>query len=109
MTYFCDTDSRAPKELTPGVRTRTFWADRMLVSILEFAPHAVVPSHRHAEEQVGVVLEGELYMTIAGETGLMKAGESYVIPAEIEHGGRTADRPARVFDAFSPVRADYRY
>lgn len=106
--YFCDTN-RSTKEVSPGVRTRTYWADRMLVSILEFSPNSVVPNHAHPHEQVGIILEGELYMTIAGETRLMKAGESYVIPGGIEHGGRAGDSPAKVFDAFSPVRDEYKY
>jgi quercetin dioxygenase-like cupin family protein len=54
------------------------------------------------------VLEGELYMTIAGETRLMKAGEAYVIPGNVEHGGKTGDIPAKVFDAFSPIREEYK-
>lgn len=107
--HFCNLKNRLPKELSPGVRIRTFWADRMLVSILEFAPNSIVPNHKHPHEQVGVVLDGELYMTIAGETRLMKAGEAYVIPSNVEHGGKTGDKPARVFDAFSPVREEYKY
>ncbi|MBI1744934.1 cupin domain-containing protein [Candidatus Acetothermia bacterium] len=107
--YFCDMNNRLSKELSQGVRTRTFWADRMLISVLEFASHSIVPNHKHPHEQVGVILEGELYMTIAGETRLMKAGEAYVIPGNVEHGGKTGDKPARVFDTFSPVREEYKY
>lgn len=107
--YFCDLRDRPPKELMPGVRTRTFWADRMLISVVEFEPHSTVPNHKHPHEQVGVVIEGELYMTIAGETRLMKAGEAYVIPGNVEHAGRTGEKTAKVFDSFSPVRDDYKY
>jgi quercetin dioxygenase-like cupin family protein len=107
--YFCDSGERAPKELSPGVCTRTFWQDNMLVSLLEFSPNSVIPDHRHPQEQVGVVLEGELYMTIGGETRLLKPGEAYVIPGNVEHGGKTGEKPARVFDAFSPVRDEYKF
>jgi quercetin dioxygenase-like cupin family protein len=107
--YFCDAGKRPPKELSAGVCTRTFWAEKMLVSLLEFSPHSIIPNHKHAHEQVGIVVEGELYMTIGGETRLMKAGEAYVIPGNVEHGGKTGDTPARVFDAFAPVRDEYKY
>jgi quercetin dioxygenase-like cupin family protein len=81
----------------------------MLVSLLEFSANAIVPLHTHAEEQVGIVLEGELYMTIGGETRLMKPGQAYIIPSNVEHGGRAGEKPVKVFDAFSPVRKEYRY
>jgi quercetin dioxygenase-like cupin family protein len=106
---FCDLEPRAAKRLFEGVQTRTFWGERMLVSLLEFAPNSHVPDHTHPHEQVGIVVEGELYMTIAGVTRLMKAGESYVIPGNVPHSGRTGNKWAKVFDAFSPVRAEYQY
>src|SRR5579863_767662 len=104
--YFSDVANRFSKGLAPGVCTRTFWTNNMLVSLLYFSPNSVVPLHSHPEEQVGIVLEGELYMTIGGETRLMKAGELYVIPADVEHGGKTADHSAKVCDVFSPVRKE---
>ena len=107
--YFCNAGTRPSKELSPGVCTRTFWGDKMLVSLLEFSPNSVVPMHTHPQEQVGVVIEGELYMTIGAETRLMKAGESYVIPGDVEHGGKTGEKPAKVVDVFSPVRDEYKY
>jgi quercetin dioxygenase-like cupin family protein len=107
--YFAELSERSPKEVSPGVQTRTFWADRMLVSVIEFAPHSVVPNHTHPHEQVGLVMEGELYMTIGGKTRLMKSGEVYLIPGNVEHGGRTEEKPAKVFDVFSPVRDEYKY
>lgn len=106
--YFSNVANRPFKELTPGVCTRTFWANSMLVSLLD-SPNSVVPPHSHPEEQVGIVLEGELYMTIGGETRLMKAGELYVIPGDVEHGGKTTGNPAKVCDVFSPIRKEYQY
>lgn len=107
--YFSNVANRPFKELTPGVCTRTFWANNILVSLLDFSPNSVVPMHSHPEEQVGIVLEGELYMTIGGETRLMKAGELYVIPGDVEHGGKTTDNLAKVCDVFSPIRKEYQY
>jgi quercetin dioxygenase-like cupin family protein len=107
--YFSNVANRPFKELTPGVRTRTFWSNNVLVSLLDFSPNSVVPLHSHREEQVGIVLEGELYMTIGSETRLMKAGELYVIPGDVEHGGKTTDNPAKVCDVFSPIRKEYQY
>ena len=108
MPFYNPTD-RDPKELFPGILTRTFWGENVLLSLLELAPHGDVPLHSHPHEQVGIVLEGELELTIDGETRLLGAGEIFVIPGNVEHSARTHDKPARALDVFSPVREEYKY
>ena len=44
----------------------------------------VVPEHRHGA-QWGLVLAGEMDLTISGETRTYRAGESHYIPAGIAH------------------------
>ena len=68
---------------------------------------AVVPSHSHPHEQVGYVVEGELEMTVAGETHRLQAGDSYLAPANVEHSARAAQRTV-VIDAFAPPREEYK-
>ena len=109
MQYFCDLENREAKEAAPGVHIRTFWGNKMLLSIVDLAPNVVVPAHSHPHEQAGAVISGELEMTINGETRWLKPGDTYIIPGGVEHGARTGDTPARALDMFSPVRADYQY
>ena len=109
MDHFCDLESREVKELAPGVHLRTFWGRQMLVSVVDLAANAVVPLHSHVHEQAGTVVSGRLELTIAGETRWLEPGATYVIPGGVEHGARTGDSPARVWDVFSPVREEYQY
>lgn len=109
MQYFCDLENREAKEIVPGVHIRTFWGNKMLLSIVDLAPNVVVPAHSHPHEQAGTVISGELEMTINGETRKLKPGDTYIIPGGVEHGASTGDTPARALDMFSPVRADYQY
>jgi quercetin dioxygenase-like cupin family protein len=109
MEYFCDVENREAKEIVPGVRIRTFWGNEMLLSTADLAPNAVVPAHSHPQEQAGVVISGELELTIGEETRRLKPGETYIIPGGEEHSGRAGDTPARVLDIFSPVRKEYQY
>ena len=107
--YFFDASEREAKVLAPGVKTRTFWGDNQLLSIVELEPNSEVPNHTHPHEQGGLMLEGELEMNIAGESRILKPGDGYVIPGGVEHYARSGDGPARVLDIFSPVREEFKY
>ena len=109
MQYFCDLENREAKEVLPGMHIRTFWGNEMLLSIVDIEPNSAVPNHSHPHEQTGTIMSGELEMTIGEETRLLKSGDTYIIPGGVEHGGRTAEIPARVLDIFSPVREEYQY
>jgi quercetin dioxygenase-like cupin family protein len=109
MEYFCDVENRAAKEIAPGIQIRTFWGDEILVSVVDLAANSVVPMHSHPHEQAGVVISGELELTIEGETRKLGPGDTYIVPGGIEHSGGTGDAPTKVWDVFSPVREDYQY
>jgi quercetin dioxygenase-like cupin family protein len=109
VQYFCELENREAKETVPGVFIRTFWGNKMLLSIVDLAANAVVPAHSHPHEQAGTVISGELVMTISGETRRLKPGDTYIIPGGVVHGATTGDTPVRALDMFSPVREDYQY
>jgi quercetin dioxygenase-like cupin family protein len=95
-------------EMAPGVwrRTLSYGRQTMLVHFT-LEEGAAVPPHRHPQEQVGYLVEGELRMVIGGETHTLKAGQSYLAPSNVEHSATVVKR-AVVIDAFSPPREDYK-
>ena len=97
-----------PVEMVPGVwrRTLTYGEQVMIVHFI-LEEGAVVPSHSHPNEQVGYVVEGEMEMTIAGESHCLQAGDSYLAPANVEHSARAVQRTVAL-DAFAPPRGDYK-
>ncbi len=109
MSYFYDPETRARKNLLPGVDARTFWGEQMLLAVVDLDAQAVIPSHSHPHEQGGIVLQGEMEFTIAGETQRLKPGDLYIIPSGVAHSVRIFDQPVRVLDIFSPVREEYKY
>lgn len=54
-----------------------------------------------------MVIEGQLEMTLAGETRVVEAGMAAVIPGDVPHAGR-ALTACRAIDVFYPARDDYR-
>ena len=55
------------------------------VVFFEIQPIGAVPMHSHGE-QWGIVVEGEMELTIGDETERYGPGDSYHIPAGVEHG-----------------------
>ena len=109
MSYFIDSESRGTMDLVAGARTRTFWGENMLFSLVEIDANSEVPRHVHPHEQSGVVLEGEMEMGIGDEVKLLRRGDMDIIPGNVEHYAKWGDIPAKVLDVFSPVREEFIY
>jgi quercetin dioxygenase-like cupin family protein len=58
-----------------------------LVVFFRFHQDFEVPPHSHGA-QWGTVVEGEIALTIGGESRSYRPGDTYEIPAGVEHGAR---------------------
>jgi quercetin dioxygenase-like cupin family protein len=79
--------------------------DTVLTNFVDFEPDAPAPMHHHAEQQIAIVLSGELMFTVGDETRVMHAGDCVVIPPHAEHGGVAGPDGCRALDVFTPPRA----
>ena len=109
MSYFIDPVGRGFLELAPGARTRTFWGNQMLFSLVEVDANSEVPLHAHPHEQGGIIIEGELEMGIDGEVNLLKTGDMYIIPGNVDHYAKTHATKSVALDIFSLVREEFQY
>ncbi|MFT5527280.1 MAG: quercetin dioxygenase-like cupin family protein [Pirellulaceae bacterium] len=91
----------------PGVDIRTVAGDKMMLSLVEMEPHAVVEKHSHPHEQMGLLLEGECEFIIGDDRQIVKAGEMWRIPGGVEHKVINGDKPGKALDVFHPIRQDY--
>ena len=107
MSPFFDSTEVPRREIAPGVSIRTMWGEKVMMSLVETAPGAVVPNHSHPHEQAGLMLQGEFDLTIGGETRRMRPGDAYVIPGGVEHSVLGSDGWALALDIFSPPREEY--
>ncbi len=79
-----------------------------MLSLVEFAPHAVVEPHSHPHEQMGLLLEGELTFVIGDETTVVRPGEMWRIPGGVIHSATAGVVVAKALDVFYPIRDEYR-
>ena len=108
MPYFVDPSTVKRKELAPGVVLRPMWGDKIMMSMVEVAPNAVVPMHTHPHEQAGIVLQGAFEFTVGGETKQLRQGDAYIIPGGVEHTLVGSDGWSLALDIFSPPREEYK-
>ncbi len=101
MAFQCTLTSRAVKELQAGVRTRTFWGENLMFSLVELDAHAVIPSHSHPHEQGTYLLSGGFEATVGGETRWVGPGELFIVPGGVEHSVRVGIRSDAVWWMFS--------
>ena len=71
----------------PGLTAFLAQAGNQQFVFMTFAEAVDVPEHTH-EAQWGVILDGEIELTIAGVQHLLKRGDSYTIPAGVKHSAR---------------------
>lgn len=96
-------------QIVPGIRARTFWGDNLMLVVVEIDAHAVLPTHSHPHEQGGLLVKGELELTIGGEKRMLTPGDVYLIPGGVEHSAIAGSEPVQVLDIFTPPREDMKY
>ncbi len=97
----------AGKQIIEGISGKYIHGDQTTFGIVEVKKGSLLPLHHHHHEQITFILEGELEMTIGGETMTLKPGNFHVIPSNVPHSA-VAHMDCKLIDVFSPVREDYR-
>jgi quercetin dioxygenase-like cupin family protein len=105
--YFPTPEESSRHTIFPGVRIRACAAERMMLSLADLEPHAVVERHAHPHEQVGMVVKGQAIFTIGDEEKTLRPGDMYRIPGGVPHRVVALDEPVQALDIFNPVREDY--
>ena len=106
--YFPTAEECSRHTIFPGVHIRTWANDKMMLSVVDIEPHAVVEEHQHPHEQVGMVLAGKAIFTIGGEQKTLQTGDLYRIPGHTRHKVVALAEPVRALDIFNPIREEYR-
>jgi quercetin dioxygenase-like cupin family protein len=96
---FLDTADIAPFERRPGWIGRTFHSPSMTFAHWDFRAGADIHEHGHPQEEVWQVIEGQLEVTVGGETQVAGPGMVAIVPAGVAHSVRAlTDGKAIVVD-----------
>ena len=100
-------DERSWVKSGDGVERKVLAHDPALMVVeFRFAENGVGAPHRHVHTQSTFVKSGVFDFTVGGETHRLVAGDSIVIPSNVEHGCVTVE-PGSLIDTFAPRRDDF--
>lgn len=108
MTGFWNPEEIMPRVLAKGVTAKIASGEKLMFSLVTLAPDAVVPTHSHPHEQMGMMVSGTMEFTIAGETRVVSGNGMYLVPGGVPHAAKAGPGGAVALDAFSPPREEYR-
>ena len=86
------------KSMVHGVRTH------LTKVLLEMG--AVIPEHKHPQEQTGYLISGRLRFFGGAEETIVTPGDCWTFTADEAHGAEALEDTV-VIEVFSPVREDY--
>jgi quercetin dioxygenase-like cupin family protein len=107
MSELNDLTDLPPIQVFAGVRVRRVQGDQLTLAIVELEPNAVVPEHRHNNEQNGLVITGQMDVRIGDERRVLGPGGTWRILADVPHQAQAGPEGAVVIDVFAPIRSDW--
>jgi quercetin dioxygenase-like cupin family protein len=108
VSNLVDLDTVAPLDIWgEAVRARRIEGEQLTFAVVELAPNAVVPEHRHPQEQLGMVITGNVRFRIDDETRDLGPGGTWRILSDHPHQVSAGPDGAVVIDTFSPIRSDW--
>jgi quercetin dioxygenase-like cupin family protein len=97
-----------PKLLALGLTGYYAHGEQMTLGLVEIQKGSILAEHKHVQEQITYITEGQLDMTIDGKLYPLTKGMYFVIPSNTLHSA-IAVTDCKVIDAFNPVREDYKH
>jgi quercetin dioxygenase-like cupin family protein len=107
MTNLADLADLPALQIWDDVVARRVQGERLTLAVVELAPNAAVPEHRHPNEQCGLVIEGEMRFRIADEERVLGPGGTWRIVGDTPHQVVAGPEGAVVIDVFAPAREDW--
>ncbi len=69
-----------------GIEAWLAQGETFQIVFFEIQPGVTIPPHSH-KAQYGMLIEGEMTLTISDQTKRLKSGDSYYIPEDVTHHG----------------------
>jgi quercetin dioxygenase-like cupin family protein len=90
-----------------GIERQMVIGERIMIVRFRFVPFLVTAEHRHAHEQMSMVVSGPVRFFIEGEERIASPGDVLHFPPNCLHGATMMAEEVILIDIFSPIREDF--
>lgn len=91
----------------PGIRRKVMaYGDNLMAVHAAFEKGAIGPMHTHPHVQITLVRKGVFEVQIGGERRVLREGDFFYVPSNVEHGGQALEETILI-DIFSPMRQEF--
>ena len=95
------------QKLSEGISGRIVEGEQITLAVVELAADGTVPSHQHPNEQMGLLIRGQLTFRVGDEERTYGPGGTWRVPSNVPHGATVGPDGATVVDVFNPIREDW--
>ena len=107
VEVFIKANNLAWEDQGGGIRRKLLGYDpQLMMTYVDFRKGAVGYAHKHSHTQVTYVEKGSFEVQIGEKKQILKAGDCYFVPSNIEHGV-VALEDATLIDVFTPMREEF--
>ena len=99
-------DTVPVEQLTDNIRRRMIVGTKEMLVKWEFKKGAIAARHRHPHEQIVVMVQGKLRLSVGDGETIMGPDDVVVIPPNVMHEAEALEDTV-VIDVFSPPREDF--
>lgn len=104
---FVFNESARPTPCELGVTRRVLaFNDQLMLCEITFAKGAKGNVHAHPHTQATYVVKGSFAFTVDGETKIVRAGDTVLMPSGAKHGCECLEDGV-LCDVFTPMRQDF--
>lgn len=107
MTAMPNLATMTALQVFDGVAARVVHGEQASLAVVELEPGAVVPEHRHGNDQLGVLLRGSVTYRIGEEERVLEPGAVWSILGDVPHRVTAGPEGAILVEAFAPPRFDW--
>ena len=98
---FWDLTTLKLEEFRPGIWSKMESGANLTMAFMEISANKEGVVHDHPFDQCGIVIEGEIEMSVGEERKWLKPMETYFIPAGISHNWKTSTSAAKILDVIA--------
>jgi quercetin dioxygenase-like cupin family protein len=95
---FWDLKTLTLEEFRPGILSKIESGSSLTMACMKISANKEGVAHEHPFDQCGMVVEGEIEMSIGDDKKLLRPMETYFISAGVKHNWKTTVLSAKILD-----------